>query len=100
MRSGVVVSGTVLQGGQELATSIQNVLSRLLILQDFLPKSVPTGHLQDALRNKCFSGASVPNLSTRPYRACAPPALGAALLRQQANGVIAFRLRTSHGRGA
>jgi len=24
MRSGVVVSGTVLQGGQELATSIQN----------------------------------------------------------------------------
>ena len=51
---------------ESMGITIQNVLSRLLISQDFLPKSVPTGHLQDALRNKCFSGASVPNLSTRP----------------------------------
>jgi hypothetical protein len=38
MRSGVVVSGTVLQGGQELGISIQNGSSRLLISQDFLLK--------------------------------------------------------------
>jgi hypothetical protein len=40
--------------------TIQNVLSRLLISQDFLPKCVPTGRLRDALRNKRFSGACVP----------------------------------------
>ena len=31
MRSGVVVSGTVLQGGQKLATSIQNDLAILCV---------------------------------------------------------------------
>jgi len=60
MRSGVVVLGTVLQGGQELATSIQNVSSRLLISLRFLPESVPIRHLYDALRNKCFFRTSVP----------------------------------------
>ena len=54
-RSHRIVSGTVLQGGQELATSIQNVSSRSLIFQDFSPRSVPNRHLQGALRTKRFS---------------------------------------------
>ena len=58
MRSGVVVSGTVLQGGQELATSIQN---GLLISLHFLVQSVPNKHSQVTLRTKRFSRTSVPN---------------------------------------
>ena len=61
MRSGVVVSGTVLQGGQELATSIQNGSSRLLISLHFLVQSVSNRHSQCTLRTKRFSGTSVPN---------------------------------------
>jgi hypothetical protein len=60
MRSGVVVSGTVLQGGQELATSIQNGSSRLLISQYFLPESDPTERFRDTLGNKGFSAACDP----------------------------------------
>src|SRR5262245_65102599 len=38
---------------------IQNVLGRLLISQDFLPRSVTTGRFCGTLRNKGFSRASV-----------------------------------------
>jgi hypothetical protein len=43
-----------------LAASIQNDLSRSLMSQSFLPRSVPNKHLQRTLRNKRFPGASVP----------------------------------------
>src|SRR5262249_8997061 len=39
--------------------SIQNVLGRLLISQDFLPRSVTAGRFHGTLRNKGFSRASV-----------------------------------------
>jgi hypothetical protein len=41
MRSGVVVSGTVLRGGQELATSIQNELVLLCVF-----KGLAVSHLR------------------------------------------------------
>src|SRR6516225_11404245 len=46
-------------GGVSPNGSIQNVLGRLLISQDFLPRSVTTGRFRDTLRNKGFSRASV-----------------------------------------
>jgi hypothetical protein len=42
---------------------IQNLSSRLLISQRFLPRSVPNRHLQGALRTKCFFGTSVPKIA-------------------------------------
>ena len=47
----------------KMTGSIQNGSSRLLISQVFLPRGVPNGHLQDALRTKCFFRASVPNIA-------------------------------------
>ena len=57
-RSHRIVSGTVLQGGQELATSIQNGLCRSLISQSFLPKGDTNRRFRRTLRNKRFSRAS------------------------------------------
>ena len=54
-RSHRIVSGTVLQGGQELATSIQNGLCRSLISQSFLPKGDTNRRFRRTLRNKRFS---------------------------------------------
>jgi hypothetical protein len=68
MRSGVVVSGTVLQGGQELATSIQNGLCRSLISQSFLPKGDTNRRFRRTLRNKRFSRASDTTGHARPRR--------------------------------
>jgi len=45
--------------GQE-PISIQDDSSRLLISQDFSPRSVPNRQLQGALRTKCFFRTSVP----------------------------------------
>jgi len=41
MRSGVVVSGTVLQGGQELATSIQNGFEPIVDISTFFGAKCP-----------------------------------------------------------
>ena len=68
MRSGVAVSGTVLQGGQELATSIQNGLCRSLISQGFLPKGDTNRRFRGTLRNKRFSRASDTTGHARPRR--------------------------------
>jgi hypothetical protein len=53
--------------GPAAATSIQNGSSRLLISQDFLPRSVPNRHLRDTLGSKGFFRTSVPNIAlSRP----------------------------------
>jgi hypothetical protein len=50
--------------------SIQNGSSRLLISQDFLPRSGTNRHLQDALRNKRFSRASGTTADQRARSSC------------------------------
>jgi hypothetical protein len=73
--------------------SIQNVLGRLLISQDFLPRSVTTGRFHGILRNKSFSRASV---TTGPRAGGALSAAAATVLA--ASSVPQFALHQIQSR--
>jgi len=93
-RTVCAIVGNSTGGGRQRPTSIQNGSSRLLISQDFLPRSGTNRHLQDALRNKRFSRAS----GTTADQRARSSSLRAA--RQIAAGAVYFSappVLASHG---